>query len=307
MGNAYTYDDLEKMLAFTVQRKIQITTTRLLDWHRIYGGQVYMAFDGTAESRVLVEIARRFYASGLAGDGARLHLVHVRGGAELPELERYVAAEFAKIAETVGTEIEYLVPERSYTETIQKYGLPVVSKKVTKAIAAAREGMAHELEEFQNGQYSRYKGLLESGIRVSPQCCRILKDAPYKAYERRTGRARALASLAQDEETQGEWITFGCNSPQTYTSRPMSFWTPGDVESYAKAAGLTLPDFPVGCARCMYGKRMSYYHAVRKRDEWYRLCVTEPGIDRVFDALGIDMRSEARLWEANDPARRVFI
>lgn len=51
----YTKQDLETMRAWTLQRKIQVTQTRLIEWLGRYDWNVYVSFSGGKDSTVLVK------------------------------------------------------------------------------------------------------------------------------------------------------------------------------------------------------------------------------------------------------------
>lgn len=48
----YTKQDLETMRAWTLQRKIQVTQTRLIEWLGRYDWNVYVSFSGGKDSTV---------------------------------------------------------------------------------------------------------------------------------------------------------------------------------------------------------------------------------------------------------------
>lgn len=49
------------MQSWDLQHKIQVTTTRIIEWYEHYNGQVYVAFSGGKDSTVLLDIVRRIY------------------------------------------------------------------------------------------------------------------------------------------------------------------------------------------------------------------------------------------------------
>ncbi|GHU69526.1 hypothetical protein FACS1894184_13700 [Clostridia bacterium] len=286
MSDAYTISDLNEMRSFSLQRKIQITTTRLIEWYNIYNGQVYLIFDGTPESRVLAELGAKLFASGLVKENGALHLVHVRTGTELPELDAYIAAEVDKLSRKAEVNIDYLEPEHRYDKVITKYGLPAISREVSTSISAARRGAAWAIRDLTTGKYKQYKRILDSDVKVSPYCCEIMKEQPYNQYEARTGLSRVYPTLAENSESTQTWVSLGCNSTETRESRPMSFWTRDDIADYGKFAGIDMPDFPVGCAKCMFGKSMSYYCDLYANKRYWDECVVAPGIVSILDVNG---------------------
>ena len=57
----YTSEDLKEMQTWPLERKIQVTQTRLIEWYQHYDGKVYVSFSGGKDSTVLLDMARRIY------------------------------------------------------------------------------------------------------------------------------------------------------------------------------------------------------------------------------------------------------
>lgn len=47
------------MQAWDLQKKIQVSQTRILEWHKVWNGQVYVSFSGGKDSTVLADLAAR--------------------------------------------------------------------------------------------------------------------------------------------------------------------------------------------------------------------------------------------------------
>ena len=56
----YTKQDLETMRAWTLQRKIQVTQTRLIEWLGRYDWNVYVSFSGGKDSGLLLQMLLDF-------------------------------------------------------------------------------------------------------------------------------------------------------------------------------------------------------------------------------------------------------
>ena len=94
----YTKADLEKMRAWTLERKIQVTQTRLMEWKIRFKGQIYISFSGGKDSTVLADLAARLYTADhkiKLYETDPLTLVFVNTGLEYPEIQKFVK-EFAE-------------------------------------------------------------------------------------------------------------------------------------------------------------------------------------------------------------------
>lgn len=79
----YTKQDLETMRAWSLQRKIQVTQTRIIEWIGRYDWNVYISFSGGKDSTVLADLtARAYQAFWCPNRKEPLHLVFVNTGLE---------------------------------------------------------------------------------------------------------------------------------------------------------------------------------------------------------------------------------
>ena len=117
----YTNNDLKTMKSWSLERKIRVTQTRIMEWYQHYGGNVAVSFSGGADSTILLDLARRCYPN--------MEAVFVNTTLEFPEIIKFV-----KSFENVTT----LKPKISYRNVIEKYGYPVISKEVSNYIHKMR-------------------------------------------------------------------------------------------------------------------------------------------------------------------------
>lgn len=118
-----TMEELKELQSQTLERKIQITQTRIMEWYIRYKGQVYVSFSGGKDSTVLLDLARRCFPD--------IEAVFVDTGLEYPEIR-----EFVKTHENVTI----LRPKMGFKDVIEKYGYPVISKEVANCVEGARGG-----------------------------------------------------------------------------------------------------------------------------------------------------------------------
>ena len=81
----------------------------------------------------------------------------------------------------------------------------------------------------------KYIPLLDADFLISDQCCAVMKKAPLKAYQQKTGRKPLVGMLAEESLLRkSAWLKNGCNafSGSSPKSNPMSFWTEQDVLRY---------------------------------------------------------------------------
>lgn len=116
------------MQGWSLERKIRVTQTRIMEWYMKHGGQVFVSFSGGKDSTVLLDLARRVYPD--------IPAVYVDTGLEYPELR-----DFVKTKDNVN----WLRPKYPFSQIIEKYGYPVISKEVSDYVDGARKGQAYRL------------------------------------------------------------------------------------------------------------------------------------------------------------------
>ena len=109
----YTMQDLRTMKAWPLERKIQVTQAKIIEWYCHYDGRVAVSWSAGKDSTVLLDLARRAFPD--------IPAVFVDTGLEYPEIR-----EFAKSVPNVI----WLRPELPFTKVIEMYGFPVISKDV---------------------------------------------------------------------------------------------------------------------------------------------------------------------------------
>lgn len=177
--NKYTSEDLKAMQARSLERKIQVTQTRLIEWYQKFEGKVYVSFSGGKDSTVLLHIARQLYPD--------IEAVFVDTGLEYPEIR-----DFVKTVDNVT----WLRPEMNFKKVIETYGYPLISKDVAKQISAARRGAKSAILAFDGKdvagneteyrkRYKKWKPLYQSDIPISEKCCEIMKKSLLKSTRKK--------------------------------------------------------------------------------------------------------------------------
>ena len=216
------------MQSWSLERKIRVTQTRIMEFYDHYGGQVYVSFSGGLDSTVLLDLARRVYPD--------IEAVYVDTGLEYPELR-----DFVKTFDNVTI----LKPELTFREVIKKYGYPVVSKHVAKMIGRYQNGSrAESTIQCLSGTYkcaqfncANWAYLTEAPFNISSKCCDMMKKRPIHIFEKQSGKHGILGTLAEESRQRRlNWLTSGCNvfDGQSSKSQPLSFWTRQDELRYIK-------------------------------------------------------------------------
>ena len=230
--NKYTLEDLKTMQAWSLERKIQVTQTRLIEWYQKFNGKVRVSFSGGKDSTVLLHIARQLYPD--------IEAVFVDTGLEYPEVR-----DFVKTFDNVT----WIKPEMNFREVVTKYGYPMISKEVSLNVSVARRnpegktaqlfvpGNAHDVK--YNGKFSqvKYRDLINADFLIDNKCCNVMKKKPLKAYDKQTGKKPIIATMAcESGRREQAWIQTGCNAfdGKRPMSKPMSFWTEQDVLEYLR-------------------------------------------------------------------------
>ena len=225
--NKYTSEDLKTMKSWSLERKIQVTQTRIIEWYQHFDGNVYVSFSGGKDSTVLLDLARRIYPD--------IEGVFMDTGLEYPEIRNFVKSK---------DNITWLKPELNFRQVIDKYGYPVVSKRVASYVASARRNPNSVRAKTLTGEipslyasYGKWGGLINAPFKISDACCHKMKVEPAKKYQKQTGKHPILATMTDESlNRKKKWLKEGCNAfdSKECTSQPMSFWTEQDVLMYLK-------------------------------------------------------------------------
>jgi 3'-phosphoadenosine 5'-phosphosulfate sulfotransferase (PAPS reductase)/FAD synthetase len=214
------------MQSWSLERKIQVTQTRIIEWYNHYKGNVYVSFSGGKDSTVLLDLSRRIYPD--------IEAVFIDTGLEYPELR-----EFVKTMNNVT----WLKPEMNFKQVINTYGYPLVSKHVSDCIALFRKNPNGCRKKNFDPSYkstfnvSKWTFLRDSDIPISNKCCDIMKKKPVKKFEKLYNKKPILATMTEEGIfRKAAWLKNGCNAfdANRPISTPMSFWTEQDVLKYLK-------------------------------------------------------------------------
>lgn len=220
--------------------------------------------------------------------------VYIDTGLEYPEIK-----EFVKTFENV----DIIRPKRSFLEVIDRFGYPIISKEVSNKVYKARSKPdGSEAERLgicpisgkytlKSRIYTKWKYLYYAPFKIGGYCCDVMKKAPAKSYENKTGLKPIVATMTEESFLRtSEWLKSGCNSfdGNRPMSKPMSFWTEQDVLQYIKLHNLPVASVygdlveekgklkftgcsRTGCVFCAFGA-----HLEKEPNRFQRLKETHP-------------------------------
>lgn len=250
-GNKHSPHDLAQMQSLPLEAKIIMSQRRIRGWYDYWGGDVYVSFSGGKDSTVLKHLVDNTPG---VGDVPALF---VNTGLEYPEIQQFVRDVKSGKWDCFNPNVEIVRPELRFDEVLKKYGYPVISKDIAKAIFDSRtqariEGIdARQTKQYNRGfnpesdyckKYpsfcrARYDFLFDAPFDISHRCCDVMKKKPAKQYEKTTGRKPILGTMASESRLRyTKWLQYGCNAFEQNrpTSQPLSFWTEQDILHYIK-------------------------------------------------------------------------
>lgn len=293
------------MQSWDLQHKIQVTTTRIIEWYEYYNGQVYVAFSGGKDSTVLLDIVHRLYPD--------VPAVFADTGLEFPEVRKFALSQ---------ENVVVVKPEMNFRKVIVTYGYPVVSKRTAETVEYGKKPGSYRWREIHgeiimsNGKPSKFNCqkwcyLLDAPFKVSAKCCDIMKKRPMKKYAKATGRFPIVATMATESiSRETVWMRQGCNAfnSKSPISQPMSFWTEADVLEYLYTYNIpyasvygdivrtdgggwsTTGEQRTGCVFCAFGA-----HLEKAPNRFQRLKITHPKLwsycMRPWEEHGLGMKT----------------
>ena len=123
---------LLELQALPLERKIQISQARIIEWYKHYDGKVVVSFSGGKDSTVLLHMVRQLYPN--------VKAVFSNTGLEYASIQRHVKT---------FDNVDIIVPPMRFDQVISMYGYPLISKEVAEAIYYARRIRS------QNGKVER--------------------------------------------------------------------------------------------------------------------------------------------------------
>lgn len=236
------------MQGWSLERKIQVTQTRILEWYTKHDNQCYISFSGGKDSTVLAWLAARVCKL----LNCKLVLWFSDTGLEFPELREHVKSYSSWLKKQFEIDIETIIDypkdkdgkRITFRTVIEQHGYPLISKEVAEKIWAYRRNPnGYTKTRFDDDSdyvkkygkaysLSKWVFLRDSDIPISRECCNVMKKKPAKRFEKDTGLKPIIGTMACESRLRKDaWLKGGCNAfDATHpTSQPISFWTEQDV------------------------------------------------------------------------------
>lgn len=296
-------EELKKRQAWSLPKKIAEAEARIIEWYLAFDGQVYISFSGGKDSTVLVDLVRGLFPA--------VPLLFNNTGLEYPEIVKFVRG-FKNIVETR--------PTMPFDQIIKKHGYPVISKLVARQIhdlqnptnrnEATRRlyltGIKQDGTKTKNSSLvlaKKWRYLIDAPFKIHNNCCDILKKAPIKKYEKKTGRKAFIGTMASDSGTREMvYLKQGCNAfdKKQPSSQPLSFWTEQDIWEYINQKSLpycSVYDMGIhrtGCMFCMFGITHEqktgtnrFLQMQQTHPKQHKYCIEKLGCGHVLDYIGV--------------------
>jgi 3'-phosphoadenosine 5'-phosphosulfate sulfotransferase (PAPS reductase)/FAD synthetase len=295
LNQIYRKENIQDMLSWSLDKKINHALKRIREFYDSQNGKVFVSFSGGKDSTVLLHLVRSLYP----------YVVAVFSN---------TTNEYSEILEFVRT-IDNLItvhPLLTFNQTVEKFGFPLVSKKVSRAITDLRENRP-ETANVRNlyltgfnrkGVYCPtyklakkwYPLFQEADFNITNKCCDILKKEPMNRFKRESGLKPFVGTtVSEGGYRKDSWLKEGCNiikGSSSDTSRPLSIFTESDMWEYIKRFNLSYSsiyddvldedgniivkgEVHTGCSYCAFGANQEKSDLVNK-NRFERLALRKP-------------------------------
>ena len=302
----YTSDDLKIMQTWPLERKIQVTQAKIMEFYNHLQGQVFVSTSGGKDSAVLLDLARRVYPD--------IEAVFVDTGLEYPEVRNIVINL---------SNITILKPKKTFVEVVKEFGWCYPSKDLSHIIYYAKRGSSWanhringrdskgETSKWCEERYVKWKHLVDAPYKISAKCCEIMKENPLDEYSRKTKKRPIVGTMAADSIRRKQaWFQTGCNnfSGRIPMSKPISFWSTQDVLQYLTRTGIkiasvygdiveekgkmvTTGEQRTGCMFCPIGSNKEkvnrFQRMAKTHPKLHRYCMDKLGLGEFLDYVGV--------------------
>lgn len=297
-----TQSDLKVLQAYPLNLKIKKSLLRINEFYDFFAGNVCVAYSGGKDSTVLLHLVRSVYPN--------VPAVYADTRLDYPEVREHVKNT---------DNVIFLKPEKNFRQVIDEYGWCYPSKEIATYVEGARKGREwckKRLAGFNSDgsvsklstYFKKWAWLVDSDLKISPKCCDVMKERPFKKFFKETGMAQYVGTLASESlRRRYSWYQTGCNAFKSGKSKPLSFWTEQDILRYIIDYDLAIPSVyggiiadkhgklkcggvnRTGCVFCPISCRYGNFQKVKEsHPELYRYCMEELGLGDFLTAVSVD-------------------
>ena len=190
MNGVHDAQRLAELTALPLERKIQISQTRIIEWYTHYKGNVCIAFSGGKDSTVLLHLVRQLFPD--------VRAVFSNTGLEYPEIRQYA---------TSYPNVDVVSPKMRFDQVISTYGYPLIGKEVAEAIHYARKicrSQTDNVERERERERARYRKRTELlGERKKTHLPQADGTAHRSSYKQETQEREGRSSKGSGTEKPG--------------------------------------------------------------------------------------------------------
>ncbi|MBO7070514.1 MAG: phosphoadenosine phosphosulfate reductase family protein [Bacteroidales bacterium] len=170
MNGVHDAQRLAELTALPLERKIQISQTRIIEWYTHYKGDVCVAFSGGKDSTVLLHLVRSIFPD--------VKAVFSNTGLEYPEIRQFA---------TSFDNVDVVSPKMRFDQVISTYGYPIIGKEVAEAIHYARKICRSQTDNVERERDTASgRNFLENGRRHTYRKRTELLTKPHSDGERKS-------------------------------------------------------------------------------------------------------------------------
>jgi len=297
-----------------LELKERMTLMRVRSWIDHWGSwrDVCVSFSGGLDSTVLLHLCRR--------EWPKMPAVFVDTGLEYPEVRAHALAQ---------PDVTVVRPAMPFTKVIEKYGYPVVSKRVAQYVHEARNCRTGSIRRLRvegirkDGSYSpmariskKWLPLIDAPFKVSDRCCNVMKKRPADKVQKELGLYPLLGTRADEGSTREQtYYRYGCNAFDLKRPRstPMAFWREQDIWEYIRREGLAYPSVydmgydRTGCMFCMFGVHLEgtpnrFQRMKETHPKKWEYCMNHLGCREVLEFIGVpsEPSGQLRMFEGRE-------
>jgi len=303
MNNQFkmSHQRLKELQNLPLEQKIDLSLCSINNWYEHWKGNIAISFSGGIDSTVLLHLTREYYPDVVG--------VFANTGLEYPEIIKFVRSK---------ENIVWTKPEVKFRDIIDKYGYPVISKKISRGLSDCQNKSEKNINTVnlrltgfnKNGIYcpsmkisKKYLKLIDSEFKYSDKYCDFLKKKPLNKIYKKIGSPSPMTGTLACESSRRErdYLLNGCNlySSKNPISHPLSIWKPENIWEYIRKYDVEYSKIydvdgikRTGCMFCMFGvhleKGKNRFQLMKEtHPKHYDYCINKLKIGEVLDLIGV--------------------